>query len=96
VTSDVTLNLTILAVIAFAYFAGGAATAGYMRRTLGEDWANSDTPAIMAPIVWPAFWFGWFAWRAFIKPVVPIIVGIYRVSAGMTWSAPDDDLGGAP
>lgn len=69
----------------FLYCIGCAVTAGYMKRKFGDDTFNDDSPAFMLPGIWPLVWVVYLIWLAFIKPTFPIIVGVYRKSAGKTW-----------
>jgi hypothetical protein len=74
-----------VAISLLLYALGCAATAGYIRRRVGEDWFNDDPTMFVVPLLWPVAWSGWLVWALLVRPTIPLIVGVYRLSAGMTF-----------
>lgn len=88
-------TLGMYALVMFGYVLAMAATGGYFERRGWWDLQNDEwAPAVIGVLLWPLFWTGAIVWRLFMKPTIPIIVGVYRISAGMTFFPPegeDDD-----
>lgn len=85
--------MTIFSIVVagtFVYILMGAVMAGYLHRVFGYRW-NHKGPKFMAPYVWPPVMVGIMVWKLFIKPTVPIVRGVYRISAGMSWTPYEED-----